>query len=255
MISYAVLGSGSSGNSYAFTDGSQTLLVDQGFSLVELKRRLARFDIPFDSVIGCCVTHLHPDHVHGLGTFARRSGLPVWLHRRAVEKEQVVFDRLCLPEDTVRLVDTGCPFDAGPFRLECMPTSHDSGGSVCWLIQLGGKRLMVLTDTGLTTNEESACAHDADVLFLEANYDEEMLARGPYPAMLKKRIAGKWGHLSNDDALAFLERSGFHGEHVYFVHLSAVNNDAELLAAQAGGLYHGAFTVCERGKSYGGHIL
>lgn len=254
MVHYAVLGSGSNGNSYAISDGTRTLLVDQGFSLVELKRRLSLFDIPFSSVVGCCVTHLHPDHVHGLGTFARKTGLPVWLNHAMVKKEPVVFQRLNLPENTIRLVAPDSPFDEGPFHLTCMSTSHDSGGSVCWEIGVADRRLMVLTDTGVTTEEQLSCARTADVLFLEANYDEEMLAEGPYPLALKRRIAGKWGHLSNAEALAFLSHSGFHGERVYFIHLSSTNNNPGLLAMQAGGLYHGPFTVCEKGKCYEGRL-
>ncbi len=254
MIHYAVLGSGSNGNSYAVSDGSHTLLVDQGFSLVELKRRLAQFGFPFESVIGCCVTHLHPDHVRGVGTFARKSGLPVWLTREMVHKEPVVFARLNLPPQAVHVVDSGSAFDAGPFHLLCLPTSHDSAGSVCWKIDVLGRCVMVLTDTGFTTPRQCMCARNADVLFLEANYDEEMLAKGPYPLSLKRRIAGKWGHLSNYDAIRFLKESGFHGERVYFIHLSSTNNNPDLLAFEASKHYPGPFTVCEKGKWYEGKL-
>lgn len=254
MIHYAVLGSGSNGNSYAVSDGRQTVLIDQGFSLAGLKRRLEAFGMPFSSVIGCCVTHLHPDHVLGLGTFARRSALPVWVNRAAPVKEPVVWARLNIPQPCVRLVDPGTAFTAGPFTLVCFPTSHDSGGSVGWVVRVGGSQLMVLTDTGETTEEERAYASRSDVLFLEANYDEDLLENGPYPRALKNRIKGRWGHLSNLDAIRFLEESPFRGRRVYFVHLSATNNHPGLLASQASGLYRGPFTVCERGKGYEGTI-
>ena len=72
---------------------------------------------------------------------------------------------------------------------------------------------MLLSDTGVCSPEEQEEASNADILFLEANYDVEMLAKGPYPPALKRRIAGKWGHLSNDQAISFLAESGFHGSH------------------------------------------
>ena len=50
MLHYAVLGSGSSGNSYVFSDGTTSLLIDQGYSVVELRRRLDRFGIDLASV-------------------------------------------------------------------------------------------------------------------------------------------------------------------------------------------------------------
>lgn len=254
MIHYAVLGSGSNGNSYAITDGKATMLFDQGYSFVELKRRLASVSIPLETVIGCCVTHLHPDHVHGLGTFARKTGLPVYLNMDAILKEPVVYARLNFPSGVIRQVVTGVPFQAGPFSLSCFPTSHDSGGSVGWSVALEGKHFMLLTDTGFTTAEEKTIARTSDILFLEANYDEHMLETGPYPKVLKDRIRGRWGHLSNDDALRFLSESGFQGSRVYFIHLSSTNNNPALLASQAGGLYHGPFTVCEKGRTYEGSL-
>jgi hypothetical protein len=72
--------------------------------------------------------------------------------------------------------------------------------------------------------------------------------------MLKRRIAGAWGHLSNDQALTFLTESGFHGSHVYFVHLSDTNNDPMLLERQVESRYLRPFTVCEKGKTYQGSV-
>jgi len=249
---YAVLGSGSSGNSYAFFDGRSTLLIDQGYSLVELKRRMEAVAIPFSSVVGLCVTHLHPDHIRGVGTFARRTGLPVYFSEEMPVKEPVVFSRMDMPQNVVRLVPFRVSFPVGPFTMRCFPTSHDSGGSVGWTIVQGGQRLMLLSDTGVCSPEEQEEASNADILFLEANYDVEMLAKGPYPPALKRRIAGKWGHLSNDQAISFLAESGFHGSHVYFVHLSDTNNNPGLLAGQVRRHYTSAFTVCEKGKTYQG---
>ncbi|MFA6845112.1 MAG: MBL fold metallo-hydrolase [Sphaerochaetaceae bacterium] len=254
MIRYAVLGSGSSGNSYAITDGHSTLLIDQGFSLVELKRRLSFVSIPFETVLGVCVTHLHPDHTLGLGTFARRSGLPVYLNENAIRKEPEVFDKLNLPPVCVRTVQEDSCFSLDPFGLCCFPTSHDCGGSVGWLISIEGRKLMVLTDTGVSSDDELVRASQSDILFLEANYDEELLAKGPYPVVLKRRIAGNWGHLSNTQALQFLQKSAFHGQEVYFVHLSAVNNNPILLSSEVRQHYQGPFTVCERGKCYQGML-
>lgn len=177
MIHYAVLGSGSAGNSYAISDGKQTLLIDQGFSLIELKRRLAAFHIPFETVTGLCLTHLHPDHMRGAGTFARKTGKPVLIPRKAIEKESVVFASMGLPEETVVPVETEEVIPFGDFFLTAFPTSHDSAGSVGWNVRVGGRNLMFLTDTGITDGEEEEMAGSADVLFLEANHDSAMLKK------------------------------------------------------------------------------
>ncbi|HKM05454.1 MAG TPA: MBL fold metallo-hydrolase [Sphaerochaeta sp.] len=254
MVRYAVLGSGSSGNSYVFSDGVTSVLVDQGYSGVELQRRLANIGLDISSVAGVCVTHLHPDHAKGLGVLARKLRLPIYLHTAMVEKEPVVFSKLGIPQECISLVEPLEEFSVGPFMLSCFETSHDSGGSVGWRITYDDTTLMVLTDTGCYTQEQLSLAKTSDILFLEANYDEAMLQEGPYPYYLKQRISGLYGHLSNDQAMQFLQESEFTGEHVYFIHLSGTNNEPSLLSDLARLQMKVPFTVCEKGQCYGGNM-
>lgn len=251
MVRYAVLGSGSSGNSYVFFDGTTSVLVDQGFSVVELQRRLSSVGIDLCTVSGVCVTHLHPDHAKGVGVLARKLRIPVYLHTKMVEQESVVFEKLGIPQECIALVQPGVAFSVGPFTLACFETTHDSGGSVGWHITYDGTTLMVLTDTGSYTSEQLGLAKKSDILFLEANYDATMLRTGPYPLYLKNRISGLYGHLSNDQAMQFIQESEFCGEHVYFIHLSTTNNNPTLLSEVALSQVKIPFTVCEKGKCYG----
>ena len=254
MVRYAVLGSGSSGNSYAFSDGQTSVLIDQGYSGVELQRRLVAIGLDISSVAAVCVTHLHPDHAKGLGVISRKLRVPIYLHTAMVEKEKVVFSKLSIPPECIALVRPLEEFSVGPFVLSCFETSHDSGGSVGWRVTYGDTSLMVLTDTGCYTQEQLLLAKSSNILFLEANYDEAMLQNGPYPYYLKQRISGLYGHLSNDQALQFLQESQFTGEHVYFIHLSGTNNEPSLLSNMAREQMKTPFTVCEKGRCYGGNM-
>lgn len=254
MVRYAVLGSGSSGNSYVFSDGQTSVLIDQGYSGVELGRRLASIDLTLDSVAAVCVTHLHPDHAKGVGIIARKLRVPIYLHTAMVEEEHTIFSQLSIPGECTFLVEPLEEISVGPFRLACFRTSHDSGGSVGWQVRCHGKTWMVLTDTGCYSEEHLLLAKESDILFLEANYDEQMLEKGPYPFYLKKRISGEQGHLSNDQALQFLDESKFRGEHVYFIHLSGTNNKPSLLYEMARTQVKSPFTVCEKGVCYKGDI-
>ncbi len=251
MLRYAVLGSGSSGNSYLFTDGRVSLLIDQGYSVVELGRRMERFSVPLSTIQAVCMTHLHPDHARGIGVLSRRLPIAIYAHERMVEEQPSAMEKLGIPEGRLKTVCTSELFEVGPFSLFCFETSHDSDGSVGWYITYGKTHLMVLTDTGSTSSTQLSLAGDADILFLEANYDEQMLQCGPYPPRLKHRIASERGHLSNNQALQFLSESGFKGEHVYFIHLSACNNDPELLARQVVSKTSIPFTVCRKNHWYG----
>lgn len=251
MMQYAVLGSGSSGNSYVFSDGTTSILVDQGYSLVELKRRLSLFGIDSDTLKAVFVTHLHPDHAKGVGLVCRRLGLSAYISTAAATAEREVFSRLGIPDEKLRLVEPFERISVGSFELFCFPTSHDSIGSVGWFLCTPEGNLMVLTDTGLTTSEHIRLAKEAKILFLEANYDSKMLETGPYPYYLKRRINGKQGHLSNEQDLSFLKESGFSGNHVYLIHLSDVNNDPVLLENFVKERIEVPFTVCRKNQWYG----
>ncbi len=251
MLKRAVLGSGSSGNAYYMSDGETSILLDQGFSLVELNRRLDRFGSSASELDAVFVTHLHPDHAKGVGILARSRDIPIHLHTKAIARNAREFAFLGIPQKQVVEVEVGEVIRLGAMRIFCFTTSHDSPGSVGWYIDHPEERVMLLTDLGKTTEEQKELAQRASILFLEANYDEKMLEEGPYPRILKHRIRSVEGHLSNDDALTFVQESGFAGNELYFVHLSSTNNDHRLLEGQAKGRVSTPFVVCEKNRWYG----
>jgi phosphoribosyl 1,2-cyclic phosphodiesterase len=69
-------------------------------------------------------------------------------------------------------------------------------------------------------------------LLLEANHDPEMLTASSYPSFLKQRVAGPWGHLSNQAAAELLGRVK-HDQlsYVLAAHLSERNNTPALARA------------------------
>jgi len=89
MINYSVLGSGSNGNAYAFCFNGKTILIDSGFSRIELIRRFEKSGLDFSTVCAVFVTHLHPDHCKGLGVLARKDKLPMNIAR--VNMQNLVF--------------------------------------------------------------------------------------------------------------------------------------------------------------------
>jgi phosphoribosyl 1,2-cyclic phosphodiesterase len=70
-----------------------------------------------------------------------------------------------------------------------------------------------------------------DVMVLECNHDVTMLRYGPYPPSLKRRVGGRLGHLSNDQAVSILKmmlQAGPPPKLVIAAHLSLANNRAQL---------------------------
>ena len=78
---FASLGSGSGGNASVVGAGGMHLLVDCGFSLREVKKRLQRLDLDVTQIQAVLVTHEHSDHCKGVPMLARQMGIPVYATR------------------------------------------------------------------------------------------------------------------------------------------------------------------------------
>ena len=220
MIRFASLGSGSSGNALLVEGGATRLMVDCGFGLRETARRLGRLGLVPGDLAGILVTHEHADHLGGVFGFARRHGLPVWLTYGTLMAASDA-----AKETDCRVVDSHAALEIGDLQVFPYPVPHDAREPVQYVFSDGAFRLGLLTDAGEATPYTRQVLSGCDGLVLECNHDAEMLARSNYPPSLKRRIAGRYGHLENKVAaglLADLETSRL--QHVVAAHLSERNN-------------------------------
>ncbi len=215
------LQSGSSGNCiYVETDGVR-LLFDAGICGSDAARRLASHGRDIRSVDALIISHDHGDHVRHAGVFQRKFGIPVYITAKTLAAAQA---KMPLgPINDVRLFMAGGRISFGDVSVETVPTPHDGADGAAFVVDSGGKRLGILTDLGHVFDELFPVVASLDAVFLESNYDPVMLARGSYPAFLKKRIQGPEGHISNAEAAELL-RTGARLKWACLAHLSKNNN-------------------------------
>jgi phosphoribosyl 1,2-cyclic phosphodiesterase len=225
---FCSLGSGSGGNATLVEarSGSSTsrLLIDCGFSLREFELRLARIGLTCDDLDAVFVTHEHGDHIGCAMTLARRNKLPVWMSRgtwRAIGKPD-------LP-GLLQFARDGQAIVVGDLMLMPYTVAHDALEPLQLRCSDGARNLGILTDAGSMTPHMIDNLAGCDALLLECNHDRGMLAASSYPASLKARIGGRFGHLSNDTAAQILAAILHDGlKHLVAAHLSAQNNSPEL---------------------------
>jgi phosphoribosyl 1,2-cyclic phosphodiesterase len=226
---FACLGSGSRGNALVVEQDRTRLMLDCGYPVREIERRLARLDLAPDDLAGILITHEHSDHIAGAYKFARKYRLPLWLTHGTFKG--FPGDASDLPQ--INLVDSHSPFSVGALQLLPFPVPHDAREPAHFVFSDGAHRLGVLTDTGSSTSHIEAMLSGCDALVLECNHDLDMLMNGDYPQVLKARVAGRYGHLDNQSSaglLAALDRGRL--QHLIAAHLSQHNNTPEL-ACQA----------------------
>jgi phosphoribosyl 1,2-cyclic phosphodiesterase len=174
------------------------------------------------------ITHDHVDHVRCAGIYARKWGVPVYATAKTLAAARDRFDLGRIGD--VRTFDAGDAFEIRDARVETIPTPHDGVDGVAFAVEHRGKRLGVLTDLGHPFDGLCELVSGLDGVFLESNHDLRMLAEGPYPAYLKRRIRGPHGHISNDEAAVLLDEAAQRGRLRWacLAHLSAENNTPDV---------------------------
>ena len=222
---FASLGSGSQGNALVVEAGRTKLLLDCGFSTRTTVNRLARLGVLPEEIGALLLTHEHGDHVSGAFRFARRYRVPVVLTHGT-------FMAVCQGdpgETTIRLIDSHSVFAIDDLEVRPFPVPHDAREPVQFAFSEGSRVLGVLTDTGGVTQHIVDCLHACDALVLECNHDQGLLKSSSYPPVLKRRIAGPFGHLENAEAAALLGRIDSRRlQHLVAAHLSEKNNHPSL---------------------------
>lgn len=223
---FAFLGSGSEGNSLLVQAGNTTLMLDCGFSVNETVARLARLGLQAEQLDGILVTHEHSDHIGGVARLARKFKLSVWMTHGTLLTQQTSFADISVTELNPHHCITIGDIEVQPFLVP-----HDAREPVQYVFSDGACRLGVLTDTGHITPHITASLAGCHALVLECNHDEEMLRSGRYPPVLKQRVGGRFGHLSNRQAaglLAGMDTSLL--KCIVAAHLSKQNNQPGLAA-------------------------
>ena len=213
---------------YMVRAGKQTVFLDGGSGLIDAPAE-------FETVPAILLSHLHLDHILGLGMYARlaKKGLRTDLYVPAAEGEDAsaVLDRVYSPPywplrlkeyaGDVRIFPFVTPLQIGDVLVETMPGSHP-GGCLVMKLTFEGKTLVYATDQ--EPDEEALdrlaeFAKDADLLMFDGQFTEE-------EAKAKKGF----GHSAPSIAIGLMKRCG--AKRLLLIHHDPLRTDAELETAE-----------------------
>ena len=252
MTQVCTLASGSSGNALLVSHGRSHVLVDAGISVRRINAALSAFDLSIRDLDGLLITHSHSDHISALKTWVKHYDLPIFTSDGTAFE---LHNRIGGIAPLLHAFSAGEGFCVGDFAVRSFSTSHDAGDSVCYRLDTDDGSVGILTDTGYVTPGAAKTLQGVSMLVLESNHDVQTLLHGSYPYPLKKRILGRGGHLSNDDAAQFAVSAARSGTaDVLLAHLSEENNtpamalDAVRSALDAHGCGSVAVSVAPRAE-------
>lgn len=219
-----VIASGSTGNAILLQAGSTNLLVDAGISARAITAGLAEKGVQGADLAGVFITHEHIDHVKGLEVLVRKYKIPVFA-RYKTWQSLACGDQI--PDQYRHILDGF--FSLEKIKVEFFPVSHDAAEPIGFAFTYQDQKAVIMTDLGKIDYHLLEAAAYADIIVMESNFDPDMLKTGPYPPFLKRRISGPQGHLSNQEAGAFLCQMPKKSHlKVLLAHLSQNNNTLPL---------------------------
>lgn len=237
-MKFICFGSGSSGNCYYLESRNQALLIDLGIGIRTFKKHLKTYGLNIPTIQAIFVTHDHTDHVKAVGPLSAEFHIPVYASSAVHEgMQRNRFMNKKVPADYQRTTHLHDPMEVGNFRITPFPIPHDASDNNGYFIELIEKEegdnstegesstFCLITDCGRITEDIIPYMRRARYLVIEANYDAEMLAHGPYPRFLQERIASGTGHLENHLAAeALVQYLTPITKRVWLCHLSTDNN-------------------------------
>ena len=238
---FTTLASGSKGNCSIIDDGQSSYLIDGGISPRMLETHLKISGFTPQRLRGLVLTHTHCDHWNPrLLAYCAEKKIPWYLHKTHA---RTIYDQL--PEfkafwesGLARFYLPNTPFETAPgWNWFPVNISHDSSETFGFRLDIKNAQVPCvsigyLADLGIWDKALVEQFTDLDLLALEFNHDEELQKNSKRPQFLIERIMGNEGHLSNYQAVCFLDYLKSLGvsklpKHLVQVHLSEQCNSPE----------------------------
>lgn len=224
-LEVTALNSGSNGNCYYVGNEHEAVLIDVGISCREVERRLKRLELPISKIKAIFISHEHSDHIRGIRVLSKKYNLPVYITPKTLANARLN------PENPNYIVLRSYrKVTIGSLEITPFHKFHDAADPHSFIVHSAGINIGIFTDIGRACENVIRHFKQCHAVFLEANYDVNMLEQGYYPYFLKNRIRSGNGHLSNEEAYQlFLEHRPSYMSHLFLSHLSKDNNDPDIV--------------------------
>lgn len=227
MFNFCSLYSGSTGNSSFVETNHSKILIDAGESAKKITNALSFCGTDASDIDAILVTHEHTDHIKSIATLSKKYNIPVYANKETWDAMPEQKEKI--PEELIKFYIPNSDFEIKDLKIHPFKIPHDAANPCGFNLFHDNKKISIATDLGHITEEILYSLEKSTFALLESNYDINILKCSKYPYLLKQRISGPEGHLSNNESgllISKLIKSGLSS--VILGHLSKENNFPEL---------------------------
>ncbi|MBD0822613.1 MBL fold metallo-hydrolase [Aestuariibaculum marinum] len=229
-----ILGTGSKGNAYILENENESLLIECGLNIKDIK---AALNFNFSKVVGCILSHEHGDHAKSAKELMA-SGVNVF----SAEGTHKALGTISHHRASV--FQHHKPFALGNFKIMAFDVLHDAAQPSGFLINHPDTgKILFLTDLIFS----AYTFKELNNIIIEANYDEE-IARSKLNDMefLRNRIIKS--HMSLDTCIKTLQANDLSAvNNIVLIHLSDSNSDEKLFSSKVYKATGKTVTVADNG--------
>lgn len=241
MYKFQILMTGSEGNCSLLQYKDTTILIDAGFKTKTKMEELLGPIINSNKIDAILITHEHTDHFSTwTGRLSMATNIPIYLHPQHYIDEETRKIKYLSHEDKkaketfyAKVVDIkeNEEFNIKDIKIKPFVAYHDAKKTLGFVFN---NEFGYLADCGFISNAIKKQLLPVKYLALEFNYELEDLLTSERHWKAKWRTLGKFGHLSNDEAVKFLSFLSTYGElkEVYTLHPSLHHNNIEMIKSK-----------------------
>ena len=218
------LASSSKGNCTYIESGDGKILIDVGISLALVEKDLKLLHVDPLDINAIIVSHEHTDHIAGVGAFSLKYKTPIYASNM---QQDMLPSKLPGLSNKINYFTTD--FVVNGLHIFPIEVPHDSVSCHGFVVSDGSASMGIVTDCGVMSERVISALASVPIVYLESNYDEELLMQSRYPYSTKMRIKSNRGHLSNIECAKTIERLVATGtRQVVLAHLSENSNSPEI---------------------------
>jgi len=218
------LASGSKGNCTFIEAGKTKILIDAGLTVVEIVKRLNLIGEKPENIDAILLTHEHTDHIKGFCAFLKKYTARGYVHKEVFNK---LGESLKIDLNKISLI-TNYSFGINDVNVQPFDLPHDSVNCLGYSIDYLGNKVSFVTDLGYMPEIALKIVKGSKLVYIESNHDKKLMRNCHYPYIVKQRIMGDNGHLSNEQASKIITTLAKEGtRHFVLSHISENSNTLE----------------------------